>query len=158
MPPAPILIVEDEPQLRQLLAERLARDGLQIVVDVGAFDVVRTALLIHISEQVLAGQFLAFADNRCEARGLKINLSVDARLADEPKLNRASPDFRVIVMDRRQPEMAVIFCVSLVADADQRLFKERNDRRQHLLLRHARKSQVPLHPALVAAVHRRDRC
>src|SRR5207245_9190209 len=116
----------------------------QIGIDVIRGDRLALAGGVEVLEQLLAGQIAATLDDVRKARLGERDDVLDAALAAEAEAQRRAVDLHVAAAQRGQAVRAVGARVFVVADADQRLAEERDDRGEELPPAQRRRAQVAL--------------
>ncbi len=130
------------PGAEVLGGEVLPGDLPEVLVDIARVDRPMLPVVVEVLEEFVAGDLLAAPDDPREAPVLDADLPLLAALAAELEAQLGVLDGDVVVAHRRQAERVVLPGVLLVADADQRLLQELDDRRQDLLARQAGPRQV----------------
>jgi hypothetical protein len=123
------------PRAEVLRGELLARDLLQVGVDVGGVDRLSHAVLGDVLEQLVARQLLAAANDACQPLIANADLVLLAALAREAKPQLRAVDVHVPRAHGREPERAVGPRILLVADTDQRRLQQPHDGGQDLFAR-----------------------
>ena len=125
----------------------------QVVVHVGRLDGLAPALVVQILKELVAWQIAARLDHAREPAVVEIDLVLHAALASEREPHAAAADLDMRVPQRRQAERLVLPRVFVVADPDERLLEQLDDRGQDLVLRQSGTPQV----GVGAAAHARQR-
>ena len=125
-----------------LRAEILPGDFLEVGVHLVRTDRLPFTVLVVVLKQLVAGKIAALFDDAREAPVVQIDFVLDTALAAEREPHALSLELDVRVAQRRQAVRAIRSRVFVVADANQRLFEQLHDRREHLLARQTLASHV----------------
>src|SRR6267378_1627220 len=99
---------------------------------------------VHVLEELLPRQLAATLDDACQARIGDGDGVLDAALAAEAEAQHRAVDLQVPAAQRGEAVGAVLAHVFVVADADQRLVEEADDRGEDLAAAEILRSQVAL--------------
>ena len=125
----------------------------QIGIDVIRGDRLALAGGVEVLEQLLAGQVAAALDDVRKARLGERDDVLDAALAAEAEAQRRAVDLHVAAAQRGKAVRAVRAHVFVVADADQRLVEERDDRGEELPPAQRRRAQIVLEALAQSGQH-----
>src|SRR2546423_14459698 len=134
------------PGTEVLRREVVSRDLAEVRVHVVGIDRVRRAISVGVLEEVLSRQLVELVDDARETAVGHVDLVGDTALAPEPETDLRPSDRDVVVSQRRQSERAVPLRVLVVADPDESLLEQPDDRRQYPLARETGAPEVRRDP------------
>src|SRR2546430_5090733 len=130
------------PGAKVFRGEVLAADVAQVCVHVGRVDRLRLTTLVQKLEELLTGDLEESLDDPRQPPVLEVDPMQLAAFAPKAEMHVRADHFGMSVSQGRQSERTVLLSILLVADPDSGLLEKPDDRRKHLLSRHAGPFQV----------------